>query len=103
MTPRPRQNDYLTFIAETIRSKWRLNFTAGAAVAHHAHQKITEAIVKPLDVREHRHRRMVLAFWRGVNPAGCLFDSCIRVHCNQKSLIGPGGEGRHHFCRRRVV
>jgi hypothetical protein len=28
----------------------------------------------------------------GVNPAGCLFDSYIRVHCNQKPLIGPGGK-----------
>jgi len=37
----------------------RLNLTAGAALADHMRQEIAEAIVQPLDVRQHPHARMV--------------------------------------------
>jgi|SRR5215469_10732927 len=37
----------------------RLNLTASAAIADHAHEEVAEAIVQPLDVRQHAYGRMV--------------------------------------------
>jgi hypothetical protein len=36
----------------------RLNLTARAALTHDTHEEVTEAIIEPLDVREHAHGQM---------------------------------------------
>jgi len=38
-----------------------MKFPARTALAHHTHQEVAEAVVKPLDVGENAHGRMVLA------------------------------------------
>jgi hypothetical protein len=49
----------VTFQPTRRASAWGGISRPGAAFAHHAHQKIAEAIVKPLDVSKHAHGRMV--------------------------------------------
>jgi len=41
-----------------------LDLSAAATLAYHSHEKISEAIVEPPDVREHAHGRMVLTWAR---------------------------------------
>jgi hypothetical protein len=44
-----------------------LYFPAGTTLAHVPHQEVAEAIIEPLDVREHAHVRMVRTGCAGVH------------------------------------
>jgi hypothetical protein len=55
----------------------RLNFTAGAALTHHTHEEVAEAVIEPLDVGKHAHGRMVLRALARVYSVRAPIASCM--------------------------
>ena len=43
---------------QSCKCVW-LNLTARAALTHHTHEEVAEAVIEPLDVSEHAHAHMV--------------------------------------------
>jgi hypothetical protein len=85
------------FPADQARESLRLYLPAGAALAHHAHQEIAEAIVKPLDVREHAHARMVPSE-RGERPCSVQQTRLLYVcgSSRESADCGHASDGQSH-------
>jgi len=91
--PGPRNHHYLGHLLPALRAahpqrellkrhlpanqsgeRLGLHFTARTTLAHHPHKKISEAIIQPLDVRQHAHGRIVLT-------------ASIAVHAVQQAVL----------------